>query len=61
MGNAAVAGYNASSLTVKGISKRAAKNAGKAVLEDYTPKDVKQPPDEGDDGAGPSEVKKGPL
>ncbi|KAF4523403.1 hypothetical protein B566_EDAN007874 [Ephemera danica] len=58
VGNAAVAGYTASSLTVKGITKRAAKNAGKAVLEDYT---IKKPPDEGEDGAGPSGIEKPPL
>lgn len=34
-GNAVVAGHTASSFTVKGIAKRTAKNAGKALVEDY--------------------------
>jgi len=35
VGNAVVAGHTASAFTVKGIAKKTAKNAGKALVEDY--------------------------
>ncbi|XP_065334920.1 protein spartin isoform X2 [Cloeon dipterum] len=38
VGNAVVVGHTARGLTVKGIAKRTAKNAGKALVEDYQPK-----------------------
>jgi hypothetical protein len=35
VGNAVVVGHTARSFTVKGIAKRTAKDAGKALVEDY--------------------------
>ena len=41
-----MAAYNVDNLGVKAIAKRAAKDTGKAVIEDYAGKEKKQKPSE---------------
>ena len=55
-GNTALAGHNLRNLGVKAIAKRAAKDAGKALVEDYA-KQRKVNEEGGDGAAGVGVVK----
>ena len=50
-GNIAMAAYNVDNLGVKAIAKRAAKDTGKAVIEDYAGKEKKPKPSENGNGS----------
>ncbi|XP_059481302.1 protein spartin [Neocloeon triangulifer] len=60
VGNAVVAGHTAQAFTVKGIAKKTAKNAGKALVEDYQVKVAQEAKEDEDEGEEKDKNKAGP-